>query len=132
MSQDLSPEGKPSILVVDDVETVRAVSLRMLERLGFDAVAVEGGAEAIELLKANPDRFSVVLLDLSMPDMSGQDTLDIIRGIAPDLAVVLMTGYSERATRGDFLQSRPQVGFLEKPFRPEALREQIEAVRSRS
>lgn len=118
------------VLVIDDVETVRAVTVRMLERMGCVPTSVARGGDAIALLKQDPAAFDLLLLDLSMPEMSGEETLDAALEIAPDVSVILMTGYADVATTDAFWKRRANVGFIEKPFRPDDLLRQIEEVSS--
>jgi CheY-like chemotaxis protein len=77
--------------------------------------AAHDGVEAVELLRANPGRFRVVLLDLTMPRMDGARALREIRLLAPELPIVLMSGYSEQELRHRF-SGEERIEFLQKPF----------------
>jgi len=122
--------ARPRVLVVDDVETVRAVAQRVLDRVGYDTEVASDGASAVDRIKAGPTDFDAVLLDLSMPGMGGEETLCAIRAIVPDLPVVFMTGFSESMTRTGFLGDDPCLGFVHKPFRPQDLETEIGRVRA--
>ncbi len=103
------------VLLVEDEPMVRAATTRMLERIGFTAHPVAGGAEALRALNDLGDTVSLVLLDLTMPRMSGEEVFRSMRRLRPKLRVVLMTGYSA----GDALerfQGAGLAGFLQKPF----------------
>ena len=82
MQREPTP-GSGRVLIVDDEPAVRRVAGRMLHRLGYDAVEVDGGAAALALVREDPAQFAVVLLDLDMPGMDGRTCLRALRGIAP-------------------------------------------------
>lgn len=112
--------GSGELLVVDDEPSVRAVSKALLQRRGFAVTTAKGGREAVALVTANPSRFRLVLLDLTMPDMDGEETFRALRRIAPQLRVILMSGYNEQEVTRQFV-GRGLAAFLAKPFRAEEL-----------
>ena len=87
-----SSKGTERILAVDDDPLVRAVIVGLLSRAGYKVFAVKDGIEAIEWIKEPGNEADLVLLDLSMPRLSGLDTLDQIRSLNPSLPVVLCSG----------------------------------------
>src|ERR1700742_185353 len=93
---DSPPEQKTRILVVDDVADNRDILVRRLVRRGFDAVEASGGRQALELLTGEQP-FDVVLLDIMMPDMSGNDVLREIRHAYTDieLPVIMVSAKSQ-------------------------------------
>jgi signal transduction histidine kinase len=108
--------SEATVLVVDDDAMVRSVARRLLEAFGLTVHVAEGGPEAIARLVAAPDAIDAVLLDMTMPEMSGADVFVRIREIRPDLPVVLMSGYHE-----DELSEEVGAGisgFVQKPFTP--------------
>jgi PAS domain S-box-containing protein len=108
------PEGR-TILLVDDEEDVRAVTAHMLERLGCSVLQAGDGCEGIEVFRAHAHLIDAVLVDLTLPRLSGDQVFQAIRDIRPDARVILMSGYSnEIATRG--LDADRLAGFLRKPF----------------
>lgn len=111
-------------LVVDDDPSVRLVTSMLLERRGFRVTKAEDGAQAVELFRANPARFAIVLLDLTMPGMDGEATFRALREIRDDVHVLLMSGYNEQEVTRLFL-GRGLAGFLQKPFRAEDLFEKV-------
>ncbi len=113
-------QASGEVLVVDDEPSVRAVSRALLRRRGFSVAEASGGREAVEMVRADPDRFRLVLLDLTMPDMGGDETFRELRVIAPLLKVVLMSGYNEQEVTRQFV-GRGLAAFLQKPFRAEEL-----------
>ncbi len=102
------------VLVVDDEETVRKVSGRILEGLGFTPVFASDGREAIERFKENPD-FQFVLLDLTMPNMNGAETFLEMQRIQPGTKVLLTSGYNEQDAISRFT-AEGLAGFIQKPF----------------
>jgi PAS domain S-box-containing protein len=114
--------GQGTVLVVEDEEGVREVVRRMLERLGFQVITAEDGIAALERLEAHQGAIAAVLLDLSMPRMTGQEALHEIRRLRPDVPMVLMSGYTEQEVASKLLDSvGGATGFLQKPFLPEDL-----------
>ena len=108
--------GSGRVLVVDDDAMVRTVARRLLESFGLDVHSADGGPAAIDMVTAEPDAFDGVLLDMTMPDLSGPEVLERVRAIRPDLPVVLMSGY-----HGDELAPELRAGisgFVQKPFTP--------------
>ena len=112
--------GSGAVLVVDDDETVRAVAQQMLERSGFSVLTARDGAEGVSVYRANARQIELVLVDLTMPSLSGEEAFRAMRQVRPDVRVVLMSGYSshELATR---LGAEGLAGFIQKPFRVEEL-----------
>ena len=111
--------GEGRALVIDDDPLPRAAARRLLERLGFEVCEAEGGAEALELLRAEEPRFACVLLDLTMPGMDGHECLAQLRELQPELPVLVTSGYSERELEDS------SAGFLPKPYELEVLRSRL-------
>lgn len=105
-------------LIVDDNQSVRDLTGRVLKAHGYTVTAAEGGLEALAWLDRTPVDPDVVLLDLIMPGMSGQETLREIRLRRPKLPVVLTTGYT---TTELSLQHTATESFIKKPFGARAL-----------
>lgn len=120
-------QGEGEVLLADDEPTVRHVAERALQRLGFTVTACTNGREAVGLFSAEPDRWRLVVLDLSMPLMAGDEALDRILGIRPDIAALLYSGYGE-ADVGQSFATAGRVGFLQKPFTIRALSDAVRAV----
>lgn len=120
------PGAAPSaVLVVDDEDLVRNVSRLMLERLGYTVHVAASGPEALTQFERHPD-IRVVLLDVSMPGMSGLDTMRALRGLDPDLRFVLTSGFGEQDA-AERMPGEEPAGFLQKPFQMPALRDAIAA-----
>ncbi len=115
------------VLVVDDEASVRAVASRMLHRLGLEAEAVADGEEGLTRYLEDPGRFDLVLLDLTMPRLDGEQTLRRLRERDPEVRVLLMSGYSAEEAAERFRDLGP-LTFLHKPFRLSDLRARLEEV----
>jgi PAS domain S-box-containing protein len=117
-------------LVVDDDESVRELAEDVLRGTGMQVLTAADGHEGVKLFGLHADSIRVVLLDRTMPAMSGSDTFEAIREVRPDAKIVLVSGHLEERVAGD-LAGRGISGFLKKPFSPETLlarvREVIEA-----
>ncbi|MGK0203357.1 MAG: two-component system cell cycle sensor histidine kinase/response regulator CckA [Planctomycetota bacterium] len=119
--------GRQTVLVVDDEESVRTVASHMLELSGFDSVVVADGRQAVELFRADPNRFDLVLLDLTMPKMDGQEIFKQLRLLRADLPVVIMSGYSENDAILRFDQ-KGVARFLQKPFTVDQMRATLQSL----
>jgi two-component system, cell cycle sensor histidine kinase and response regulator CckA len=108
------------VLVVDDDATVREFVGTALLSAGYHVTTAVDGEDALLKLKQDPMQFDAVLLDLTMPKLDGEDTLMALRMIAPNLPVVLTSGYGEQAVVQRFV-GRGLADFLPKPFMTEAL-----------
>jgi PAS domain S-box-containing protein len=115
-----APRVLGTVLVVDDEAIVRHMARAALERYGYKVVLAENGPRAIEIFERNPEAFSLVLLDLSMPGVSGVETLPELRRARPDIPVLITSGYSEAQTLGQFAGQKVS-GFLQKPFTSQVL-----------
>lgn len=118
---DLFSAGEGNlVLVVDDDAMVRRTTTATLAELGYNVVEAPGGSTAVEILKARPDRFCAVLLDLVMPGMNGSETFRALTAIRADLPVVVCTGYAADS-HIDTDVKRRIAGLIQKPFTAERL-----------
>jgi CheY-like chemotaxis protein len=125
--EDVHAWGTGTILVVDDEETVRALTRRMLELLGFQALTAANGAQALQLLDRCPNRPRAILLDMTMPQMDGRAAYDALTKIHPGIPVVLTTGYDPEQAKQRF-EGCPLAGFLQKPYKLEHLNALLQEV----
>jgi CheY-like chemotaxis protein len=109
-----------TVLVVDDDDGVRTVATLSLERAGFRVVAARDGEEGVAALRERVGEIDAVLLDMTMPRLSGADTCHLIRRMQPDLPIVLTSGYTEPDAGARFAADEV-AGFLQKPFTPATL-----------
>ena len=124
-------QGSGLLLVVDDDEAVRALASDTLERAGFEVLAAADGARAVEIFQERGADILAVLLDRTMPGVGGEETFERIRGIRPDVPVVLVSGYNERNASERFV-GKGLAGFLQKPFLPSMLVSTIREALERS
>ena len=119
--------GKGNILLVDDEKGVIEVCSEMLETLGYNVTAVSSGREAIEALGSGDDRRDLVILDLVMPQMSGQEAFEKIRAIDPNIKVLVSSGYS-REEEIEKMMKKGCDGYILKPFDMAALSKKMDCV----
>lgn len=119
------PDGAGTVLVIDDEENVRDIAQLALEGTGFTVLLAGDGHDAIEIFRERSRDVDAVLLDLSMPRMSGEETLAELRKIHSGVRVVLTSGYSEEEIAVRFA-GEGLAGFVQKPFRASELVEKIQ------
>lgn len=113
--------GSGVVLLVDDEETVRAIGGEMLRELGFDVVTANDGREAVALFRARND-ISLVILDLTMPHMDGEQCFRELRMLDSNVQVIMSSGFSEYEVTQKFSGKR-LAGFVQKPYKLSILRE---------
>ncbi|MCX6539653.1 MAG: PAS domain S-box protein [Acidobacteria bacterium] len=121
---DASTVGRPTVLIVDDEDTVRSICRQMLERLGYEVEAVGSGREAVELLRQPTIHVGCVLLDLTMPGMDGAETAAAIQQLRPDLPIVIASGYSEPEVV-ERLGATRVASVVQKPYQLRTLRDTL-------
>jgi nitrogen-specific signal transduction histidine kinase/CheY-like chemotaxis protein len=124
---DRATEGSGTILVVDDEDLVRAMVKRTLERYGYVVLEADSGVCAVEVLEGHTGDIAAVVLDLSMPGLSGEETLPELRRLRPSVKVLLSSGYAEDEAMRLF-QGQQISGFIQKPYTASALAEKISRV----
>ena len=112
------------VLVIDDEETIREVAVSMLQDMGLEALTAADGIEGVEIFKHHHKDIDAVLLDMTMPRMSGEDTFSALCRIDPDVKVILSSGYNEQDATSRF-SGKGLAGFLQKPYTPEQLAAQL-------
>jgi len=119
--EHLSSDG--SIFVVDDEEVIRDVSRKVLEREGFKVITASNGTEALQIYRENWKNISIVILDLVMPDLSGEEVYKELCKINKKVKVIFASGYApeDRDELKNFSYNR----FIQKPFRPEELIKEV-------
>lgn len=114
-----------TILVVDDEEMVREVAQMMLESFGYRVVVAADGLEGLRMLQAH-DGIDAVLLDLTMPRLSGEETFRQMHRQRPQLPIILVSGYNEQEVTDPFI-GKGIAGFIQKPFQLAELMEKLDA-----
>ncbi len=120
VGEDEAWRGSGTILVVDDEEHVRAIAKKMIERGGFTVITASDGGEAVELFRARADEIVLVLLDLMMPHLDGEETFRELRRIRSDVKAILSSGYNEQEVTSRFV-GKGLAGFIQKPYGPSQL-----------
>jgi len=118
---------RSSIIVVDDEPMALALNHEILSEAGFDVSTAQSGFECLELFRKQPHRFDLILLDLAMPLMDGEETFAHLQSIRPDVVVVLLTGFIDQE-RLDRMMSAGIAGFLRRPLKTQELLAHIKAV----
>jgi nitrogen-specific signal transduction histidine kinase/CheY-like chemotaxis protein len=113
-------ESGRTVLVVDDDDAVRALARWVIEKSGFPVVTARDGDEAVRLFVAEPNKFFLLLLDLTMPRMGGLEAMRKMREVKPHQKVIIATGHGESLLSEDL--KGHDVDFLQKPFTPDRLR----------
>lgn len=120
-----APRGRgETILLVDDEPLLRDLGSMILETYGYRVLVAADGLEAIELFMRERSRISLVVLDLSMPRLSGRDAYRRLLRIDPHVRVLFTSGYSGSSARHAEVTPRAE-GFIDKPYRPEDLALQV-------
>ncbi len=132
-----APTGKDvvlpgKVLVIDDEWQVSETVVDMLDMLGVESVIAVGGLEGLQIYQMQRDEICVVLLDLMMPEMDGEETFQRLRAMDPSVNVVITSGYSEMEAMKRFV-GQDLAGFIQKPYQPDALFKKInDAFRKRA
>ena len=106
--------GTERILLVDDEKSVVRLEKQMLERLGYNVSALSNSLEALETFNSNPDGYDLVISDMTMPNMTGDQLAIKLMSIRPDIPIVICTGFSERINK-EQAEAHKVKGFLMKP-----------------
>ena len=115
--------GTEVILIVEDQEAVRELARRMLEKHGYEVLTAANGADALQLCTDDAVRLDLIVTDVVMPHMRGEELARRVAHIRPGLRVLFMSGYAGNSIDGD----EASVPFLQKPF---TLGELLSAVRA--
>lgn len=119
--------GVGRVLVADDDPVVRSLAASVLREAGYTVELAEDGVKAVELLQELGDKVSLVLLDLTMPRLSGAEAALRLRQVQPDIPIVAMSGYGDIEVVERFSGARID-DFLPKPFQPDQLAAKVRGV----
>ena len=112
--------GSGTVLIVDDEESVRNVARAMLERFGLTVLTAPDGHSGVETFRRYKDELVLVLLDMTMPRMSGEEAFKEMHEIRPDVPIILASGYEQEDATSHFI-GKGLAGFIQKPFQLSAL-----------
>jgi CheY-like chemotaxis protein len=120
-------EGHGTILVIDDEEAVRQTAKSALESYGYRVLVAANGKEGVNLFHELGDGIDAVLLDVTMPVMSGEEALVSLKGLREDIPVVLSSGFNEDDATRRFT-GKGLAGFVQKPYTAARLAEKMKMV----
>lgn len=120
VTKPLEAPSLATILVVDDDNTVRRVTGKLLEAAGYGVLAAADGVEALERLRDRGDAIDLVILDMRMPRMGGAEVFREIRRQRPGLPILISSGYDPQGQVAKLVEQGPTI-FLHKPYSPQDL-----------
>jgi CheY-like chemotaxis protein len=121
------PLGHGTILVIDDEKVVRNLAKDILCRSGFRVLLACDGQEGVDVFRENADDIVAVLLDMTMPRLSGEETFRELRRIRTGVPVILSSGYNEQDATERFA-GKGLAGFIQKPYDAAELRQRLREV----
>jgi len=121
------PHGKGTILVVDDEKIIRDIAGDMLRELSYNVLLAAGGKEAVAIYADKKDSIDLVIVDMIMPGMGGQETFNELKKINPDAKIIISSGYS-RDSQEEGILDVGEAGFIQKPYNLNELAEIIKEV----
>ena len=113
-STSLLPTGTEHILLVDDELPITKLEKQLLERLGYKIDPHTSSPDALDAFRKNPDKYDLIISDMSMPQMTGKDLAEELLKIRPDIRIIICTGFSERFNE-EQAHAMGIRGFLMKP-----------------
>jgi two-component system, cell cycle sensor histidine kinase and response regulator CckA len=116
--------GSRTILLVDDERMVRQVSREALERRGFRVLTAYNGREAVDLFRQRASEISLIVLDMAMPVMSGEEAQPYLEQIRSEVPILVSSGYSEAMASSRF-RSGKMLHFIQKPYTAQQLAEKV-------
>ncbi len=124
-SRPVLPTGTERILFVDDEEALADATRQMLEHLGYEVTAKTSSREALQAFRDQPDRFDLVITDMTMPSMTGGELSEELMRIRPALPIILCTGFSEMITE----EEAKRMGIRAYVMKPASIHEIAQTVR---
>jgi CheY-like chemotaxis protein len=118
---------KQRILVVDDEKMLLILTGELLREAGYEVVTAQSGFECLDLFRISPRKFDLVLLDLNMPLMDGEETFGRLQALRPDVRVLLCTGCVQQDRLNHMLEAG-LCGFIQKPLGPQEYVASVRAV----
>ena len=118
--------GNETVLVIDDEEIIRELAANVLEDCGYNVLTAGDGRQGLDRYTTNKDSIDVILLDLAMPEMSGEMVFEEMLKINPDIKVIISSGYSEEdALKGILSRAK---AYISKPYKAKQLIDAVRAV----
>ena len=123
------PDNQQTILFVDDEEMLREIGEEMLTDLGYKPLLASDGKTAIEQYERHRDEIVLVILDMIMPNMNGEQAFERLLEINPDIKVLISSGYSRDGQANSIIE-QGKCGFLQKPYDYDDMSEKIDWILS--
>jgi len=120
-------KGSETVLLVDDEKQILEVGEKILKTLGYRVLVADNGEKGVELYKTNRDQIDLVILDLIMPYKGGGETFDALKGIHPEVKVLLSSGYAMNGQTMEIMNKGCE-GFIQKPFSINELSQKIREI----
>jgi two-component system cell cycle sensor histidine kinase/response regulator CckA len=124
LDQNELPPSRGMVLFIDDDAAVRDVGSAMLTRLGYQVFTAADGRKGLDIFRTQGDKIACVILDLTMPDMGGEETFRELRKLRGDARVILSSGFDEQDATNKFV-GIGLAGFIQKPYSVTKLREAL-------
>ena len=119
------PTGHERILFIDDEQVLVDLGKQMLELLGYEVITRTSSIEALELFRAQPSKFDLVITDMTMPNMTGEKLAKELMKICPNIPIILCTGFSEQITE----KESKEIGIREFAMKPLVMRDLAKSIR---
>jgi CheY-like chemotaxis protein len=120
------PRGE-TLLVVEDDDSVRTFTVRMLTTLGYNVLSAADGQKGLDLFKSQPSQINMIITDMLMPNMTGRQFVEAVRQINKDMKIMFVSGYSPDDTEDGAVLSQ-SVAFFQKPYTRDQLSRKIRDV----
>jgi len=117
------------VLVVEDEDPIREVTISTLEKYGYNVLAADDGADAVALYAQNKDKINVILMDMMMPVMDGEASIRVIRRINPEVKVIVVSGLADKDKLAKLERTHAHI-LLQKPYTANRLLKAIHEVLS--
>ncbi len=115
-----SVRGAETVLVVEDDDTVRTLTCKILQRYGYSVLEAENGGSAMLICEQYKEPIHLVLTDVIMPMMSGLEFVERLHPLHPELKILYMSGYTDEMIDSESIK-KPGTSFIQKPFTPLSL-----------
>ena len=129
-TSDEALRGTETILFVDDEERIVDISKKILSRIGYTVLTAKNGQEAKEIFLKNKEIIDLVILDMILPDMDGNEIFKILKGVEPKVKVLISSGYIMDSQIETLLKGGC-LGFIHKPFEISDLSSKLRAALSK-
>jgi nitrogen-specific signal transduction histidine kinase/ActR/RegA family two-component response regulator len=127
MAESDNLNGHGAVLIIDDEEIFRKAIKRAFEKYGYTALVAEDGERGLDLFRSHADAIDCILLDATMPGLSGEETLKLLKACRAEIPVVLSSGFGETEMLRRFA-GKGLAGFIQKPYRVASVLKKVKEV----